>query len=115
MTSLDTVNTCPANGNPGMGYPCSPKNPAAAAAVWTTCTGLTTTPSCTANAACQWAPQLGFNVGTVLAANAVAADAGLASDQYLRIRMEFDPSVPGDVVAPFLYSWNLDVDCIPSE
>jgi hypothetical protein len=115
MTSLDTVNTCPANGNPGMGYPCSPKNPAAAAAVWTTCTGLTTTPTCTANAACQWAPQLGFNVGTVLAANAVAADAGLASDQYLRIRMEFDPSVPGDVVAPFLYSWNLDVDCIPSE
>jgi hypothetical protein len=36
-------------------------------------------------------------------------------DAFLRIRMEFDPSTPGDAVAPFLDSWTLDIDCVPSE
>jgi hypothetical protein len=115
--SLGTVNTCPASGAGGMGYSCAPSVPTSAtpASVWTACNAITSTATCTGTPGCAWAPQLGFNVGTVLAAEGLANDAGTTQDPYLRIRMEFDPSTPGDVVAPFLYSWNLDVDCVPSE
>jgi len=110
-------NTCPASGTPGMGYSCAPTTPSTAtAAAWGACTANTTSATCAAaTAGCTWNAQTGFNVGAVLQASGVARDAGLASDRYLRIRMEFDPSAPSDAVAPWLYSWNLDVDCIPSE
>jgi hypothetical protein len=125
FASGGTINTCPATGAAAMGYSCSPAGVTAAnvapAAAWTTCTGMTTQATCNAAAPagwapkCNWAVQSGFNVGTILAANGIGDNAGVASDTYLRIRMEFDPSTPGDVVAPFLTQWNLDVDCIPSE
>ncbi len=57
----------------------------------------------------------GFNVGNVLAASGASADAGFAQFPYLRIRIELDPSTPGDTVAPILDNWNLNIDCIPSE
>jgi hypothetical protein len=121
--SMGTINTCPPSGSPGMGYSCAPAAATGAtpAGAWAACNAVTASATCPTTVApgwangCAWAPQLGFNVGTILQASAAGADAGLASDQYLKIRMEFDPSTPGDVVAPFLYSWNLDIDCVPSE
>jgi hypothetical protein len=121
--SMGTINTCPPSGSPGMGYSCAPAAPTGAtpAGAWAACDAVTSSAACPTTAApgwangCAWLPQLGFNVGTILQASAAGADAGLATDQYLKIRMEFDPSTPGDVVAPFLYSWNLDIDCVPSE
>jgi hypothetical protein len=52
----------------------------------------------------------GFNVGVIL------QNAGMmATDSYLKIRYELDPSMPGGAVAPYLTSWNLDFDCVPTE
>ncbi len=121
------VNTCPASGSPAMGYACAPTTPntSTPAAAWTTCFAQTTSAGCAAahpataagwaEGTCTWAVQNGFNVGTILLSDAVAHNAGLASDEFLRIRMEFDPSTPGDTVAPFLSNWSLDVDCLPTE
>ena len=113
--------TCEAQTTSGS---CGSAAPAAAAG-WNlnTCTVANQATACASGvcsggnclATCTWAVQNGFNVGTVLAADATKHDAGAANDDYLRIRMEFDPSTPGDAVAPFLYSWNLDVDCVPAE
>ncbi len=113
------VNTCPANGAPGMQSNCAPlaPTPSTPLATWAGCEAIGTQTACnTSGLGCQWLPPAGgVNVGDVLAAYAKMADAGAASNDFLRIRMEFDPSSPGDAVAPFLYSWDLDVDCIPSE
>jgi hypothetical protein len=93
--NLGYSGTCPASGAPGMG----PNPPMTDA-------GNPATPAPT---------NLGFNVGDILQAAGASADAGTASYPYLRIRMELDPSEPGAAVAPLLYSWNLNIDCIPSE
>jgi hypothetical protein len=91
----------------GMGFPCY----ATAGNAPASCTTAFSQTACQAIAGCNWAPSGGFNVGTAL----TNGNAGSATDSYLRIRMEFDPSTPGDTVAPYLSSWNLDVDCVPSE
>jgi len=117
------INTCPATGSAGMGYSCAPANPTSAtpASAWTTCTAQTAKAGCTSATTtgwagnCAWLVPLGFNVGTVLQASGPANNAGLATDTYLRLRMELDPSIPGDVVPPLLTGWNLDIDCSPSE